>query len=486
MHNEISYLPSWLKSVQIENLQLYSNDKDGEAWICTRPKAGCWADVGVGLQAARERLQSLSIKQIIESIGQVAQQWLDPDFQPRIDTIERVAQSSLFSPESVAESFDVELRNYLPGYLWKVLYRELVDPQVLDCFRQDIHLKGYARALGPKTTLSIFTGNVPGLPALSMVRSLLVKSPIIAKVASGEPCFAAAFAKTLAEVEPIFGESIVCTYWRRDEESYFSEVLTQADAVIAYGSDAACAKIRKQIQLGQAYFEHGHKFSLGLVDESYIEHFGEQQLAKAIARDTCVFNQQACIAPQIYCVVGPESLAERLAEKTAKALADYEQKVPLGNLLPNDAAALQMKRATLQWQAALQDKLSLWQSTNSLAWTLTIQSQISSHQGGHRRYLSLISVPDLATVMAQLRPIAQQDYLQNVALGLVGANLISTAEQLAQLGATRICQPGRMVDPSMMWRHDGRVCVSELLHWCDVEMHEDWQISGEKNGTSIY
>ena len=33
MHNEISYLPSWLESVQIENLQLYSNDKDGEAWV---------------------------------------------------------------------------------------------------------------------------------------------------------------------------------------------------------------------------------------------------------------------------------------------------------------------------------------------------------------------------------------------------------------------------------------------------------------------
>ena len=485
MYSQISYLPSWLKPDQTETLQLNSHDGVGETWVCTRPKAGYWSDVGIGLQAARKRLQSLSIEHIVESIGQVAQQWLDPDFQPRIDTIERVAQSTLFSPKSVAESFDVELRNYLPVYLWGVLRRELVDPQVLDCFREDIHLKGYARALGPKTTLSIFTGNVPGLPALSMVRSLLVKSPIIAKVASGEPCFAAAFAKTLAQVEPIFGESIICTYWRRDEESYFSEVLTQADAVIAYGSDAACAKIREQVKPGQAYFEHGHKFSLGLVDQAYLEHFGEQELANAIARDACVFNQQACIAPQVYCVVGPESIAQRLAEKTAEALTEYERNVPLGDLLPNDAAALQMKRAALQWQAVLKDKPCLWQSSKSLAWTLTIQSQISSHQGGHRRYLSLISVPDLATVMAQLQPIAQQGYLQNVALGLMGENLTSTAEQLAQLGATRICQPGRMVDPSMMWRHDGRTCVSELLHWCDVEMHEDWKISGEKNDRGI-
>lgn len=485
MYSEISYLPSWLKPSQTESLCVDSSNGVGETWVCTRPKAGYWSNVGVGLQVVRERLQSLSIKQIVESIGQVAQQWLDPDFQPRINTIERVARSTLFSPESVAESFDVELRNYLPGYLWGVLRRELIDPQVLDCFRQDIYLKGYTRALGPKTTLSIFTGNVPGLPALSMVRSLLVKSPIIAKVASGEPCFAAAFAKTLAEVEPIFGESIVCTYWRRDEESYFSEVLNQADAVIAYGSDAACSQIRKQVKPNQAYFEHGHKFSLGLVDQDYIKYFGEQELANAIARDTCVFNQQACIAPQVYCIVGSEFMTQRLAEKTAEALAQYERRVPLGNLLTDDAAALQMKRATLQWQAALKDKPCLWQSTKSLDWTLTIQSQISNHQGGHRRYLSLISVPDLATFMAQLQPIAQQGYLQNVALGLIGANLTSIAEQLAQLGATRICQPGRMVDPSMMWRHDGRMCVSELLHWCDVEMHEDWEISGEKNDRDI-
>lgn len=485
MYSEISYLPSWLKPSQTETLHVDSYNGVGETWVCTRPKAESWSDVGVGLQAVRERLQSLSIEQIVESIGQVAQQWLDPDFQPRINTIERVARSTLFSPESVAESFDVELRNYLPGYLWKVLCRELVDPRVLDCFRQDIHLKGYARALGPKTTLSIFTGNVPGLPALSMVRSLLVKSPIIAKIASGEPCFAAAFAKTLAEVEPIFGESIVCTYWRRDEESYFSEVLNQTDAVIAYGSDAACSQIRKQVKPNQAYFEHGHKFSLGLVDEAYIEHFGEQELAKAIARDICVFNQQACIAPQVYCVVGAESIAQSLASFTAEALTEYEQKVPLGKLLDNDAAALQMKRASLEWQAGLQEKPLLWQSNKSLAWTLAIQPQISNHHGGHRRYLSLISVPDLATAMSQLQPIAQQGYLQNVALGLVKENLTSTAEQLAQLGATRICEPGRMVDPSMMWRHDGRTCVSELLHWCDIEMHEDWQLSGEKNGTNI-
>lgn len=485
MHSEISYLPSWLEPGKTETLQVDSYNGVGENWVCTRPKAGSWSDVGIGLQTARERLQSLSIEQIVESIGKVAQQWLDPDFQPRIDTIERVARSTLFSPESVAESFDIELDHFLADSLWKLLRRELVDPQVLDCFRQDIHLKGHTRALGPKTILSIFTGNVPGLPVLSMARSLLVKSPIIAKVASGEPCFAAVFAKTLAQVEPIFGESIVCTYWRRDEESYFSEVLNQADAVIAYGGDAACAQIRKQVKPSQAYFEHGHKFSLGLVDRAYIEHFGEQELANAIARDISVFNQQACIAPQVYCIVGSESMAQSLAEKTAEALAQYEKQVPVGKLLDNDAAALQMKRASFQWQAAVKEKPLLWQSSESLAWTLAIQSQISSHQGGHRRYLSLIPVPDLATVMTQLQPIAEQGYLQNVGLGLIGENLTSTAEQLAQLGATRICQPGRMIEPSMIWHHDGRTCVSELLHWCDVEMHEDWEISGEKNDRDI-
>ena len=39
---------------------------------------------------------------------------------------------------------------------------------------------GKTIAVGPRITLAIFSGNVPGLPALSIVRALLVKSAVIA------------------------------------------------------------------------------------------------------------------------------------------------------------------------------------------------------------------------------------------------------------------------------------------------------------------
>jgi hypothetical protein len=82
----------------------------------------------------------------------------------------------------------------------------------------------------------------------------------------------------------------------------------------------------------------------------------------------------------------------------------------------------------------------------------------------------VIPIESLAQALDQLRPFGR--YLQNVGVGCTGeAELSAAAASLAKLGASRVCEPGRMAEPSMMWRHDGRTCVAELVRWCDVEMH---------------
>ncbi len=63
--------------------------------------------------------------------------------------------------------------------------------------------------------------------------------------------------------------------------------------------------------------------------------------------------------------------------------------------------------------------------------------------------------------------------MQNIGFGALGTELWQTAQALAPMGACRICEPGRMAEPSMMWRHDGEICVAKLLRWCDIEMHRE-------------
>jgi hypothetical protein len=110
----------------------------------------------------------------------------------------------------------------------------------------------------------------------------------------------------------------------------------------------------------------------------------------------------------------------------------------------------------------------LWHASG-LDWTVVLEPTLGPVSGSGNRVLRIVPVASLGEALQRLRPIAT--HLQNIGLGAVGNDFWHTAQELARMGACRICEPGRMAEPSMMWRHDGEPCVSKLLRWCDVEMH---------------
>jgi hypothetical protein len=43
------------------------------------------------------------------------------------------------------------------------------------------------------------------------------------------------------------------------------------------------------------------------------------------------------------------------------------------------------------------------------------------------------------------------------------------AQELARWGVTRVCPLGRMQNPPLTWRHDGRPALGDLVTWTDFE-----------------
>jgi hypothetical protein len=461
----ISWMPPWLHATELERFEIAG----AERWLCLRPRKGSWDALEQGLRKAAEVLRGMRLAQIVGAIDRVAEQWCDRGFAVRQQALERVVAATGFSAEAVERSFDVELRNYRADSLWRSLRRELGDPTVLDTFTHDRSLAGRARAIGPGITLAIFTGNVPGLPALSLVRALLVKSAVLAKVASGEPTFAAAFARTLADEDARLSDALAITYWDRDDRATLDAALAHSDAVIAYGGGTAVRAVRQAIPDARRYVEHGHKISVGLVSRGYRQELGDAELARRIAVDVSTFNQHACIAPQSYLVEADAGEAQGLLDRVAEALASYARECPLGELPQQDAAELQLRRAAHAWSAAAEGESGDFRRAPGLDWTVSLGSELASDAGGGNRFLRLVPTASLQEAVERLRPYGE--HLQNVALGAQGDELETTAERLALLGASRICEPGRMAEPSLMWRHDGRMCIADLVRWCDVEMH---------------
>lgn len=415
-------------------------------------------------------MRTLPVSRIVQAIDETCRRWSDRQFVHRVQARHHIAATTGFSPEAIDRSLDVELGNYRTDTLNRVLRRELGGAHVLDGFQEDIELGGRTIAIGPRLTVAVCSGNVPGLPALSVVRALLVKSAVLLKVASGEPSFAAHFVRSLSEVDPVLADAVAVMYWSGDDHAALQDAVAQADAVIAYGSEAACAAVRAKVGPHQRYVEHVHKVSVGVLTQAYLGKVGLSEAARRVAEDASAFNQHACIAPQAYLVESGEFDVRRFAEEVADAMAGYAAVCPLGSLRLEDAAVLQLRRASNAWAAASSPDGGFWRAPG-LDWTVSLAADLLSVDGAGNRMIGLLPVADLADVVRTLRSIAP--HLQNVGLGAVGVEFWELAAALGRLGASRISEPGRMASPSVIWRHDGMPCVSRLLSWCDIEMHEE-------------
>ena len=83
------------------------------------------------------------------------------------------------------------------------------------------------------------------------------------------------------------------------------------------------------------------------------------------------------------------------------------------------------------------------------------------------RCITVCAVPNWDEAMHALRPLSP--WLQNAAMAVSTDEAPSLKTRLARLGVTRLCAPGLMATPSMMWHHDGEACLASMVRWCDHE-----------------
>ena len=83
------------------------------------------------------------------------------------------------------------------------------------------------------------------------------------------------------------------------------------------------------------------------------------------------------------------------------------------------------------------------------------------------RSLLVVAVDRLEEVAPLIAP--QRDYLQTVGVAADPQQLLALAEQLGQVGVTRLCALGAMTTPEAGWHHDGRFNLLDLVRMVEVE-----------------
>ena len=78
-------------------------------------------------------------------------------------------------------------------------------------------LRRRSLALGPELTGAVFSSNIPALPHLSVMRSLLVKSAFLGRPSAGEPTFLPAYLETLHRLAPELAAGCASLWWPRGD-----------------------------------------------------------------------------------------------------------------------------------------------------------------------------------------------------------------------------------------------------------------------------
>lgn len=333
---------------------------------------------------------------------------------------------------------------------------ELGRKDALDTFIPvgDIHSKAYA----PETLLHIVSGNTTHAAIQSVFRGLLLGSLNIVKIPStGLP----ELERWLDQLPRSLQELV--TIHRQLADDHWQ----MADAVVAIGSDSTIECIRQRILPRQKFQAHGHKVSIGIV----LSDFGPA--AELAAKDISLFNQRGCLSPHaIYVKERQADDSQRFASLLAEAMELFNQNNPPEPISLSEAGSICNRRETTRFEASNVNPnkskattcrgVGLWESANSLDWTVIHQSTPALRLSCLNRCVDVRPLPEKLDI-ATLGP--ESLHLSSIAIHPFSSDF---AESLTHLPAHRICRLGQSQSPSLFWHHDGYAPLASLVDWKDI------------------
>ena len=377
-----------------------------------------------------------------------------------------------FFPATLEKGLDNFFRQFTPENFHALLVQELGHVQRLDKFVEGGSGKGSVRAalaIGPELLVHITAGNIPNPALMSIVLGLLTRSAQFVKCAGGSAFLPRLFAHSIYDADAKLGACLEIAGWRGGNVDLETALFAEADCVTATGSDETLAAIRARLPVKTRFLGYGHRVSFGFVAHEVLSGLHTRQIVSRTVDDVVAWNQLGCLSPHVvYVQTGGEVSPEKFAEQLADELERREQTEPRGELPAEHAAAIASRRGIYEVRAAHSPETTQhWCSKSSTAWTVVYEVDARFQLSCLNRFIYVKPVRDLAEALQYAEMVRGQ--VSTIGLAVPEHKLEELAMQLAHWGATRVCPLGRMQNPPLTWRHDGRPALGDLVLWTDLE-----------------
>jgi hypothetical protein len=414
-------------------------------------------------------LVSTAWQQRARVLGTVGARFMDHSDPLRIQALAQMPGDSGLSREQCARVLRGMARDWTVERLEALVRAEFEDPAVLDGWVGDARVPGGRRLralpLRSGVGLHICAGTVPGVSVSSLLRGLLVGSPVLLKPGAGDRTLPRLFLEGLSElaesndVAHALAGACAEWYWRGGVDSVENTALAGAGYVVIYGGTETIADVRRRVATTTPVVAYGHRIGVAIVGAA--EAGTGALLAEAIA----AFDQRGCVSPQHVFVVGSGTVAERLADGIAQRLSTLGEELPSGALHEGVASAVQQLRGTIELRQAAGELVRVW-SGPGVSWTVVLDPtpELKPSSGGRTVHVTPVaSSSALESILAPAGP-----FLQTVGLaGFDGDQHDALADLVGRLGASRVVPLDQVAYPPAWWIHDGQGPLRRLVRWVE-------------------
>lgn len=425
------------------------------------------------LKRNRDRyLVNRSTHELVEVLCTAARGWLQPNDSLRRLALEQGPAATGFSAPTLAAGLDGFFRQLTPEAFQALLEQDLGEGRRLDRFgapEPERRTQRAAVATAPELVAHITAGNLPNPALMSVVLGVLSRSAQFVKCARGGVLLPRLFAHSLYALEPKLGACLEIAHWPGGQAGLEEVLFAEADCVTATGSDETLADIRRRLPARTRFLGYGHRLSFGYVSGEVLSGLNALKVAARAAADVAAWDQMGCLSPHvIYVEQGGVVSPEQFAELLAKELAEREKLEPRGEVPVEVAAGIASRRSIYELRAAHSPDTRLWRSADSTAWTVVFEVDPRFQVSCLHRFIYVKQVSGLTSALESADAVRRQ--VSTVGLAVPEHALERHALELARWGATRVCPLGRMQNPPLSWRHDGRPALNDLIAWTDLEM----------------